>query len=208
MANAPLVAVLEDGRDRGFLGPGPVEAHVDHAVTLARLIGRPDGPFLDLGSGGGVPGLVLAFEWPGVSGTLLDASQRRCEFLTEAVAELGLGGRVGVRCGRAERLARDPALRGTFPLVVARAFGPPPVVAECGLGFLADGGALVVSEPPSSEDTATAERWSETGLQLLGLSAPEARRVGAVGVVVVTRVGPVEERWPRRDGVPSKRPLW
>jgi hypothetical protein len=110
---------------------------------------------LDLGSGGGLPGLVLVSAWPTTDWCLLDANQRRTEFLQEAVDELGLAGRVTVRRGRAEDLAHDPSLRGTFDLVVARSFGKPAVTAECAAGFLAVGGSLVVSEPPASSATSS-----------------------------------------------------
>ena len=208
MAPAPLLAVLEEGRARGFLGPGPVEAHVDHAVALAGLIGAPARRFLDLGSGGGVPGLVLALHWTGAAVTLLDASRRRCDFLREAVEQLELADRVDVAAGRAETLARDRLLRGAFPLVVARAFGAPAVVAECAAAYVSEEGSLAVTEPPDAGAEDSRARWDEAGLARLGLSAPEPRRDGGVGCVVLSRIGPTDERWPRRDGVPGKRPLW
>ena len=158
-----------------------------------------------------MPGLVLASRWPSAEAVLVDASVRRCEWLEQAIDRLGdrLGDpvRVSVRCGRAEDLAREPDLREAFPLVVARAFGPPSPTAECAVGFLAAGGSLVVSEPPGEHDGS--ERWPVEGLGQLGLGAPVARRDGDVGVVVLTRTGAVlGRRWPRRVGVPAKRPLW
>src|SRR3954451_12506435 len=96
---AALLEVLEDARELGLLGPGPVERQVEHALDLARAIGEFDGRMLDLGSAAGLPGLVLFDQWPGVTGVLLDAQRRRCEFLTRAVATLDLVERVGVECG-------------------------------------------------------------------------------------------------------------
>ena len=96
-------------------------------MSLADAIGPFDGTFLDLGSGGGVPGLVLAMRWPEAHGVLLEAARRRCAFLEQAVARLGLMERIIVRCGRAEELARSPKLRGSVDLVVARSFGRPAV---------------------------------------------------------------------------------
>ncbi|MCI4354384.1 MAG: class I SAM-dependent methyltransferase, partial [Thermoplasmata archaeon] len=148
MVSGPLLTVLERARALGFLGPGPVERQVTHAEDLAALIGPFAGSFLDLGSGGGIPGLVLAQRWPTARGTLLDAHGKRCSFLREALGDLSLEPRIGVVCGRAERLARDAALRGGFELVVARSFGAPAVTAECAVGFLLSGGRLVVTEPP------------------------------------------------------------
>jgi 16S rRNA (guanine527-N7)-methyltransferase len=199
-----LLEVLEEARVRGLLGPGPLEPHVRHATTLAALAGSAPASFLDLGSGAGVPGLVIAGCWPEATGVLLDAQERRCRFLDEAVARLGLSPRIRVECARAEVAARRPELRGAVDLVVARAFGPPAVTAECAVGFLSAGGRLVVSEPPGS----AAERWPAAGIARLGLSGPETRSRDDVTLAVLTLTEAPEERWPRRPGIPAKRPLW
>lgn len=202
-----LLDLLEEARGLGLLGPGPVARQYEHALDLARGIGEHTGRLLDLGSGGGVPGLVLFDRWPDAHGVLLDAQRRRCEFLDRAVDALGLSDRVSVVCGRAERLARDPELRGGFDLVVARSFGPPPATAECAVGFLQPAGELVVTEPPES-DAATI-RWDPVGLAELGYGSVTPFRMGEAGAVRILRSpDPVDDRWPRRDGVPTKRPLW
>lgn len=201
-----LSDVLEQARQLGLLGPGPVDAQIAHARDLARAVGPFQGRLLDLGSGGGLPGLVLFDGWPGAQGVLLDAQRRRCEFLGRAVTDLGLEARVEVRCGRAEVLAREPELRGTFDLVVARSFGPPAVTAECAVGFLTAAGALVVTEPP--DPAAASDRWDPTGLRSLGFSPPAMLRSGDTGAVRLQLAAKADDRWPRRDGVPSKRPLW
>jgi 16S rRNA (guanine527-N7)-methyltransferase len=204
---APLTGLLAEAQRRGFLGPGPVSGQLTHAERLADLIGASPASFLDLGSGSGLPGLVLASRWPAARGILLDSAARRCSWLIEALDLAGFAPRVEVRCGRAEVLARQPELREAFPLVVARSFGPPATTAECAVGFLAPGGALVVSEPPGDARAAD-QRWPVEGLADLGLSPPEARRTEDTGVVIMRRVGPMDDRWPRRTGVPGKRPLW
>jgi 16S rRNA (guanine527-N7)-methyltransferase len=200
-----LFGVLEDARELGLLGPGPVARQVEHALDLALAIGEFDGRMLDLGSGGGLPGLVLFERWEGASGVLLDAQRRRCEFLTRAVTTLDLDGRVVVECGRAEVLARTEHLRAGFDLVVARSFGAPAVTAECAVGFLRAGGELVVTEPPESDP---AERWVPVGLAELGFGPAEPMRVGETGAVRIHLSEGVNDRWPRRDGIPTKRPLW
>ena len=201
-----LLDVLEEARDLGLLGPGPIARQYEHAHDLARGIGECRGRVLDLGSGGGLPGLVLFRLWPEASGVLLDAQRRRCEFLGRAVATLDLGSRVSVECGRAEVLARDDRLRGKFDLVVARSFGPPAVTAECAVGFLRSGGELVVTEPPEVDGSSA--RWDQPALAELGFGAPMPIRVAETGAVRIPVVGTVDDRWPRRDGVPTKRPLW
>jgi 16S rRNA (guanine527-N7)-methyltransferase len=201
----PLLEVLGEARGLGMLGPGPVTRQLEHALDLARSIGGFAGRMLDLGSGGGLPGLVLFAGWSAATGVLLDAQRRRCDFLERAVATLDLGDRVEVRCGRAEVLARDHELRATFDLVVARSFGPPAVTAECSAGFLRHGGELVVTEPPDSE---AMDRWEAAGLAQLGFAPAVPIREGETGAVRIRLEGQVGERWPRRDGVPGKRPLW
>jgi 16S rRNA (guanine527-N7)-methyltransferase len=201
-----LLDVLEEARELGLLGPGPVARQYEHALDLARGIGEFDGRVLDLGSGGGLPGLVLFDVWPAATGVLLDAQRRRCDFLERAVATLDLAARVAVECGRAEVLAREEGLRGSFDLVVARSFGPPAVTAECSVGFLRSAGSLVVTEPPAADMATT--RWDPSGLAELGFGAPRPIRVAETGAVRIPLVGVVDDRWPRRDGVPTKRPLW
>jgi 16S rRNA (guanine527-N7)-methyltransferase len=205
-ARRRLKAVLEDGRERGMLGPGPVETHLDHGEELAAALGRDfAGRFLDLGSGGGIPGLVLLAAWPDAAGTLLEAQRRRCWFLEAAVRQAGVEARAEVACGRAEELARRADLRGAFDLVVARGFGSPATTAECAVGFLRRGGVLVVSEPPGGPDPG---RWPEEGLGQLGLAGPELRAGKDARFAVLTASGPPGDRWPRREGVPARRPLW
>lgn len=197
-----LLAVLERSRDLGFLGPGPMSVQVAHAAGFA--VGIPDRPrrWLDLGSGGGVPGLVLAGRWPGATAVLLDSAERRTAFLAEAVAELGWSDRVEVVRLRAEEAGRRPELRAGCDLVVARGFGPPPVTAECAAPLLRVGGRLVVSEPPDAE-----ERWPEDGLALVGLAPAERwHEPFHYRSFLLTSLCP--EAYPRRVGVPGKRPLF
>jgi 16S rRNA (guanine527-N7)-methyltransferase len=201
-----LTAQLEDARKRGMVGPGPVAAHLDHAEALAANVDDDfHGRFLDLGSGAGVPGLILLAVWPRATGVLLDARRRRCSFLESSLQDLDLGDRGSVACGRAEELARDGEFRGKFELAVARGFGGPATTAECAVGFLEEGGRLAVSEPPGEADPG---RWPKEGLQRLGLRGPELRGGAGRGVAVLTAAGPPRERWPRRTGVPGRRPLW
>lgn len=190
-----LLAVLEEARDLGFLGPGPVSFHVEHAQAYLRPLAGVVGSALDLGTGGGVPGLLLAWERPDLRWTFVDAMHKRVAFLTRAVAALGLD--VEVRAARAEEL-HD--LRATQAVVVARSFGPPPAVAECGAPLLQIGGRLIVSEPPDAVD-----RWDGAGI--VGLSEPE-RLAGPPSLVVLTQVRPCPPTYPRRTGIPTKRPLW
>ena len=162
---------------------------------------------LDLGSGGGLPGLVLATYRPELELILVETRQRACRFLREAVRSLELA-RVCVVEARAEDAARRPELRETFDAVVARSFGPPAVTAECAVGFLRVGGRLVVSEPPGDEGSASrAARWPAAGLDDLGFGPPEAGGGSVVSFVLIEKRR-CDDRWPRRVGIPAKRPQW
>lgn len=197
-----LREVLTESRRLGFLGPGPIEDHVVHAMGFLPLVGAAS-DILDLGSGGGLPGLVLMTQLPDASFVLLDASTRRCEFLRWAVERLGLVGRTTVVCGRAEELAHDPQLRGSFPVVVSRSFGAPAVTAECAVGFLdAPGARLLVSEPPGAVE----ERWPAAGLDSLGLRPGDRLRTEHSTIQVLELVSMPPPTVPRRVGIPSKRP--
>lgn len=206
-ARRQLIAHLERARARGFVGPGPVDPHVEHTEALAAAVGSDfGGRFLDLGSGAGLPGLALLLAWPQATGTLLDSRQRRCAFLEEALGELGVDGRGDVACGRAEELARRVDRRSAYGLVVARGFGSPATTAECAVGFLRGGGRLVVSEPPGGPRP---DRWPADALRELGFEGPELRGGDeAPRFAVLTLPEPASDRWPRRVGVPAKRPRW
>jgi 16S rRNA (guanine527-N7)-methyltransferase len=207
-----LLGVLEEGQRRGLLGPGPVDAHVDHALAFGDAVQLRGGDrvrglrerAVDLGTGGGLPGLVLAVAWPESRWLLVDSRQRSTDFVAEAVARLDVGDRVTVLQGRAEEVGRDPAYRGRHRLVTARGFGPPAATAECGAPLLEPGGQLVVSEPPGS----TGERWPEEPLAQLGLRLTSTRGPDRATVAVLEQVAACPDRFPRRAGVPAKRPLF
>jgi 16S rRNA (guanine527-N7)-methyltransferase len=203
-----LLEVLERAQSQGFLGPGDVAAHLDHArgfaVAADSQLDAPPTRFADLGTGGGVPGLVLAAIWPDAEGTLVESSTRRCEALTAWVRHLDLEERIQVVEGRAEVLAHDPALRERFDLTTARSFARPCVTAEIGSGFVRIGGLLVVSEPPEPADS----RWPPEPLGELGLGP-------AVGVVArgahyacIPKFRAAAPSQPRQGAAARKRPLW
>jgi 16S rRNA (guanine527-N7)-methyltransferase len=175
---------------------------VRHSHGFVSALETVRGTVGDLGSGGGVPGLPLALARPDLELVLIDAGHRRVVFLEEAVAALGLGDRVRVVEGRAEEVGRGP-LRGTLDAVVARSFGPPAPTAECAAPLLRVGGRLVVSEPPEGG----AARWPTPGIELLGLRATSAVP-GPPRLQVLEQVAPCPAEYPRRDGVPAKRPLF
>jgi len=169
-------------------------------------LGRAPNSALDLGAGGGIPGLVLAVVWPNTDLTLFDSSRRRTDFLTEEIQVLGISDRVKVVTGRAEEAGPHKGLRGAFELVTARAFGSPAVTAECAAPFLRLGGLLVVSEPPDTDPT---ERWPVEGLAVVGLVPSSSyRHEGRFGFQMIEKQVETPDRFPRRTGIPAKRQLF
>ena len=163
---------------------------------------------LDLGSGGGVPGVILAICRPGVEWTLVDSVRRKADVLTGIVAALSLSN-VTVLAERAETLGRDPAYRGRYDLVTARACAGLPVLAEYALPLLRPGGALVAWK---GQLDAGELRDGRAAAVLLGGEKPILRPTGlpALGdhqFVVIRKVAPTPERYPRRPGEPARRPL-
>ncbi len=201
-----LLEVLGRARELGFLGPGPLEDHRDHALGYLQVMGRGwVGRAADLGSGGGVPGLVLALACPESDWILIEAQTRRADFLDSAVQQLGLGSRVSVLHERAEVVGRSAGHRSIYDLVVARSFATPAVTAECGAPLLRQGGRLIVSEPPV--DGQAVERWPIDGLQQLSLTLEEYLP-GPPALAVFSSAAICPEKFPRRVGIPAKRPLW
>ena len=210
-----LLEVLGESRTAGFLGPGPVEPQIAHARGFAQAgqqleRGQRTLPvrLADLGSGGGLPGLVVALYWPEAEMVLIEANGRRATFLRQSVRQLGLEGRVEVVERRAEACGRDSSYRGQLHGVVARSFGRPAVVAECAAPLLRVDGWMVVSEPPSEGPlSAGSDRWPPGPLEQLGLEVAGTFQADHDYQMLRQRT-PCPERFPRRDGVPAKRPLF
>lgn len=203
-----LRPILEVARSAGFLGPGPVETHLDHAAGFAAAaegaLLHPPANFVDLGSGGGVPGLVLALTWPDARGVLLDAGRRRCVFLSEAIRRIGADARVDVVERRAEDVGRDPEYREGFEVATARSFAAPAPTAEIAAGLIAVGGLLIVSEPPDPDPG----RWPVPGLEEIGFGPAAIEVHGGAHYAVIRKARPAPDRIPRAVGRPGKRPLW
>jgi 16S rRNA (guanine527-N7)-methyltransferase len=204
---AALAVLLTEGRELGFLGPGAIEAHVRHAEGFATVIeaelAAPPSSVVDLGSGAGIPGLVLAQRWSACSIVLVESSQRRASFLAAAVERLAVPN-VAVSALRGEEAARRSEWRERFAVVTARSFAAPAVTAEIATGFLTAGGLLVVAEPPNTEP----RRWPSAALRELAFG--EARIVSAADAhyAMIPKDAATPDRFPRRVGIPGKRPLW
>lgn len=183
--------------------------------VLDALLGLPHLPpdarrVVDLGSGGGVPGLPLALARPDLALTLVEATSRKVAFLLQARDALGLADRVAVEPARAESLGRRADLREAFDAATARALGPIDTCLELALPLVRVGGRVVLYRGPAEADAEAA--IAARVAPLLGGGSPRtvtATLPSGAGrrFVVVDKVAPTPDRFPRRDGIPAKRPL-
>jgi 16S rRNA (guanine527-N7)-methyltransferase len=163
---------------------------LEDSLRAVEVVRRFEGPVVDVGSGGGAPGIPLAHALPDREVTLLEASRRKCDFLDRWTADLP---NLRVVCGRAEEQPVD-----RYGVAVAKALAPPPVAAEWCLPLVAPGGAVVLFVGPSAENdrvAGVAER----------LAAEPAE--SPAGLIVLRKLGPTPEGFPRRPGAARKRPL-
>ena len=171
----------------------PAEArrvHLEDSLSALETVRRFDSPIVDVGSGGGAPGIPLAAALPEREITLLESNRRKCAFLERWAAELP---NLRVVCGRAEEQPVD-----TYGVAVAKALAPPPVAAEWCLPLVAPGGAVVLFVGPSAESVrvvAVAEQLAAKVVE----SPP--------GLLVLRKCGPTPPGFPRRPGIARKRPL-
>ncbi|HEX4841252.1 MAG TPA: 16S rRNA (guanine(527)-N(7))-methyltransferase RsmG [bacterium] len=181
--------------------------HVVDSLLCLRAELPTGAVLLDVGSGAGFPGIPLKIARPDLAVTLLEAASRKAAFLELATAEMGVV--LTVVEARAEQAAHDPTWRERFDVAVARAVAPLPALCELVLPFLRRGGKAVLLKGPSvaSEVSAGARASAILGggpPQLMMSQLPGgSRRV----VVTIEKVAATSSSYPRRPGVPAKRPL-
>ena len=179
------------------------ERHVLESLRLVPLLGEARS-LLDLGSGGGLPGMVLAIARPELAVTLLEASTKKARFLADASRALGLQN-VVVDCRRAEHAAapREP-LREHFDVVTARAVAALPVLLELSVPFVRVGGhILAVKGERASEELADAQ----AAMHALHVELEKSERHPSATVLVLVKRGATPGQFPRRSGEPGRKPL-
>lgn len=180
--------------------------------SLSAQVGGAASPgdrILDLGSGAGMPGLVLAIAVPEAKFVLLDSSKKRTNFLDQTAKRLGLKNVEAVG-GRAEEAGRLDGWREGFDAVTARAVAPLPTLVEYALPFLKVGGKLIAQRGPKATEEMKA---AEKAIRELGGGSPVIVKVAVPyldaerRLVIIEKVKPTLARYPRRTGIPLKRPL-
>ena len=177
-------ALLESQR-LGFLGDREIDDVIEHARAFVRALDQMHGVVADLGSGGGIPGLVIAHDRPELQLMLIDRRSKRTDFLDRMVRRLGWSDRVTVVNADVTALVEAKEADGSVPSVVvdaavARGFGPPQMTLTLASRLVRPGGRIVISEPPEGD------RWSQDLLTDLCV-----RRIdGGAGTVSVFETGP------------------
>ena len=185
---------------------------LDSLWPLLPELKSPDTPrrCIDVGTGGGFPGLAVAIALPGAEVTLVDSVGRKTAAVDAMAKSLGLGQRVLVRTERVERTGHDPRCRGTFDLAMARAVGAAPVVAEYLVPLLRQGGEALLyrgrwNESDEAEMQSALRLLKARSLCLQRMELPSQR-----GSRTLIRLGPdgaTPGKYPRATGLPTKMPL-
>jgi 16S rRNA (guanine527-N7)-methyltransferase len=209
LAAAAAVMSLTTVRD-----PAGIERrHLGESLALARTLAAaavlPAGAaVIDVGSGGGLPGIPLAIARPDLHVALLEATAKKAAFLAETVTALGLDN-VAVLAVRAEDAGRDPAHRERYDLAVARAVAPLPTLAELTLPLVRVGGhvAAVKGSRHAREIAAATAAIARCGGRVAGVLPLAGAETGPLVVVLLAKDRPTPPELPRRAGVPARRPL-
>jgi 16S rRNA (guanine527-N7)-methyltransferase len=164
--------------------------HLEESLAAIGAVHEFEGPIIDVGSGGGAPGIPLAVQLPHREVTLLEANRRKCEFLERWARELS---NVRVVRGRAEGQPVD-----SWGVAVAKALAPPPVAAEWCLPLVAPDGAAILFVGPSADSDRVGRVAEQLGAKLAA-SPP--------GLLVLSKLAPTPPGFPRRPGAARKRPL-
>jgi 16S rRNA (guanine527-N7)-methyltransferase len=195
-------AVLETNRRFNLTGAKSPEEFAPHILDSLSIAGEIRTSLVDIGSGGGLPAIPLAIV-TGVPVTMVETTVKKARFLEELLAELGLTGAVVAE--RAEVAGHDPQLREQFMTGTARAVSSASAVAELLLPFLAVGGTAVLQR--GGMDERERHALTDASLMLGGEVTEERALDGDRRIVLIRKVTPTNQRFPRRVGIPEKRPL-
>ncbi len=189
---------------------GEYEIYKNHfldSLSILPLI-NPEGNLLDVGTGGGFPGLVLRIVCPNLKVTVMDSVAKKVVFLDHIIEKLKLTG-AEAKWGRAEEFGRDPAFREQYDVVTARAVATMPVLAEFCLPFVKVGGLFIAQKGRDAKEIKNAEKV----IEILGGKLEDIRKVKLPGddsdrnIAVVRKIRNITQEYPRKPGIPEKRPI-
>jgi 16S rRNA (guanine527-N7)-methyltransferase len=184
--------------------------HFLDSLTVAPLIGDHPLRLIDIGSGAGFPGIPLKIACPGVELTLVESVNKKAAFLRHLIARLNLEG-VELVAGRAETLAHEERYRESYDIALSRGVASLATLAELSLPFCAIGGRFIAMKKGDIGDEVAS---SERAIEMLGGKLAEVRLVELDEfrgerrwLVLVDKLEPTPDKYPRRPGIPRKRPL-
>jgi 16S rRNA (guanine527-N7)-methyltransferase len=194
--------VLSENQRVNLTGAKTPESIVAHVLDSLTIVPYAAAPFVDVGSGAGFPAIPVAIS-TGIPITLIESTAKKARFLERILRELGLEGRVVAE--RAEAAAREEQLRDRFASGTARAVGPVTTAAELLMPFIAVGGCALLQR--GALTTGEHDALADAAL-VLGGELDETVSVGGKRLICLLRKRrATPQRFPRRVGVPAKRPL-
>lgn len=178
---------------------------IAESLAMLPLVPKRAARLVDIGTGGGIPGMVLAIMRPELEVDLLDSTKKKVDFLDEAAGALGL---TNVRAfhGRAEEFGREPEFRDSYDVAVARAVARLAILSEFVLPFVRTGGIAILPKGEAVHDE-VAEAASALA-ELKGRLLPiHQSQVNGVRFVVLRKLGRTPKPYPRKSGIPGKQPI-
>jgi 16S rRNA (guanine527-N7)-methyltransferase len=166
-----LHAVLSEAQRIGALGRAPIVEVIRHSLAFAAVLPPDTKACVDLGTGAGVPGLVIAIARPEVRVTLVDRRAKRTDALFRSVRALGIENRTEIICAEVDDMVADSRWQAQFDAAVSRGFGPPGSTLEAASRLVRSGGLIVISEPP----TGSPSRWTSVMLERADVVSWERR---------------------------------